>query len=177
MPAIPLEQALAERVLLCNASPMNPAWGGDSYQVEFNLTHPEALLEWNRELVEAGADVIDTHTLSVDPIPDVSRGTQCNRAAVAIAREAAGERAYVLGTVGPSIPLSLVPDRRIEDVIANHTAHILELWSAGVDAIHLTFQPDSRFAEAGLLAVEVVQQETGRRIPRSSPSISSRSAL
>lgn len=166
MPAIPLEQALSERVLLFNAAPMNPAWGAESYAVEFNLTHPGALLEWNRGLVEAGAEVIDTHTHNLEPISDGGRAAKCNRAAVAITRKAAGERAYVLGTVGPSlVPLSLAPDRRIEDTLASHAAQIRELWSAGVDAIHLTFQLDSRSLEAGLLAVELVQQETGTRIP------------
>lgn len=98
--------------------------------------------------MDAGADVIETHTLSIDPISDASRAAQVNHAAVAIDRKAAGERAYVLGAVGPSMPLSLFPDRRIEDAIAQHAA-----------------QYDSRTLEAGLLAVESVQQETGTRIP------------
>src|SRR6202142_2773652 len=73
----------------------------------WNLSHPERVLEIPRRYVEAGSECLITNTFGGSRImlnrPGVSdHVAEINKAGVAIAREAFGERdGYVLGDIGP----------------------------------------------------------------------------
>jgi methionine synthase I (cobalamin-dependent) len=58
---ISLEQALRERALLLNTCTADRTWPGD-YDAMRPLKHPEQVLDWTRQLVNAGADVVETYT-------------------------------------------------------------------------------------------------------------------
>ena len=74
---------------------------------EWNLTHPERVLAIQRRYVEAGSDCIITNTFGGSRIMLNRHGetrhvVAINKAGVAIAREAFGDRdGYVLGDIGP----------------------------------------------------------------------------
>ncbi|MFC6331267.1 bifunctional homocysteine S-methyltransferase/methylenetetrahydrofolate reductase [Paenibacillus septentrionalis] len=66
---------------------------------------PEAVLDVHRQYVEAGAQVIQTNTYQANGVKFARYGIEdqveeINRMAVRLAREAAGDQAYVVGTVG-----------------------------------------------------------------------------
>src|SRR5712675_2224252 len=73
----------------------------------WNLTHPERVLAIQRRYAEAGSDCILTNTFGGSRImlnrhghPD--KVVEINQAAVAVVREAFGEReGYVIGDIGP----------------------------------------------------------------------------
>lgn len=73
----------------------------------WNLRHPDRVLGIQRRYVEAGSDCILTNTFGGSRIMLNRHGhagdvVEINRAAVAIAREAFGDRAgYVIGGIGP----------------------------------------------------------------------------
>jgi 5-methyltetrahydrofolate--homocysteine methyltransferase len=73
----------------------------------WNLTHPEKVLAIQRRYAEAGADCIITNTFGGSRImlnrhSEAGHGAAINKAGVALAREAFGNRdGYVLGDIGP----------------------------------------------------------------------------
>jgi methionine synthase I (cobalamin-dependent)/5,10-methylenetetrahydrofolate reductase len=72
---------------------------------ELNLTNADLVLGVQRDYVKAGADIIETNTYGANRVKLTGYGLQdkigeINAAAVHIAREAAGDRAFVAGAIG-----------------------------------------------------------------------------
>jgi homocysteine S-methyltransferase len=73
---------------------------------ELNLSNPDLVREVHAEYVRAGADIIETNTFGAT-VPHLQQYglegqlREINIAAARLAREAAGNRAYVAGAVGP----------------------------------------------------------------------------
>src|SRR5258705_9714442 len=73
---------------------------------ELNLSNPDLVLEIHSEYLRAGADILETNTFgatahNLDQYGLGESLREINIAAARIAREAAGERAYVAGAIGP----------------------------------------------------------------------------
>ncbi|HEV7698967.1 MAG TPA: bifunctional homocysteine S-methyltransferase/methylenetetrahydrofolate reductase [Pyrinomonadaceae bacterium] len=73
---------------------------------ELNITAPDLVREVHGEYVAAGADIIETNTFGatrhkLQPYGLESKLREINIAAVRIAREAAGDKVYVAGAIGP----------------------------------------------------------------------------
>src|ERR1700686_5358701 len=106
----PLLEALDERVLVCDGAMGTMLYArGVFINKSFdalNLTAPELVAEVHREYVEAGADIIETNTFGANRIKLGSFGMAdklgpINLQGATIARRAAGDQAYVAGSVGP----------------------------------------------------------------------------
>src|SRR6476620_12583474 len=72
---------------------------------ELNLTSPDLVREVHDEYVKAGADIIETNSFgatrnNLQPYGLEGRLRDINLAAVRLARESAGEKAYVAGAIG-----------------------------------------------------------------------------
>ncbi|MBI1866131.1 MAG: homocysteine S-methyltransferase family protein, partial [Nitrospirae bacterium] len=72
----------------------------------WNLENPAAIEAVHREYVDAGSDAILTNTFGASRLRLAEYGAEArlveiNRAAVEIARRAAGTQAYVAGDIGP----------------------------------------------------------------------------
>lgn len=77
---------------------------GKQFTPELAIEHPEALRELHREFLEVGSQVLQALTFfgTREKLTRIGYGSETeaiNRAAVKIAREVAGERAWVAGTV------------------------------------------------------------------------------
>lgn len=73
---------------------------------ELNLSNPDLVREIHSEYLRAGADIVETNTFgatahNLDQYGLGESLRDINIAAARIAREAAGERAYVAGAIGP----------------------------------------------------------------------------
>ncbi len=73
---------------------------------ELNLTAPDLVREVHEEYVRAGADIIETNTFGatrnkLQPYGLDERLREINIAAARLAREAAGDKVFVAGAVGP----------------------------------------------------------------------------
>ncbi len=73
---------------------------------ELNVRQPDLVLAVHREYVKAGVDVLETNTFGANRAKLAQYGLEgqvgeLNRAAARIAREAAGDRVLVAGSVGP----------------------------------------------------------------------------
>jgi methionine synthase / methylenetetrahydrofolate reductase(NADPH) len=121
---------------------------------ELSLANPGLIRQIHTEYVEAGAEVIETNTFGANRIKLQAYGlaekvVQINRQAVQLARQAAGDDVYVVGSVGPCTrPDQAFAREYAEEVEAAFVEQITALVSAGVDAILL-----ETFANAGELAL------------------------
>lgn len=72
-----------------------------------NLSSPDTILDVHRRMADAGAQVLTTNSFGANPIKlktyDLEDKTEeINLKAVELAREIAGDRLYVAGSIGPS---------------------------------------------------------------------------
>ena len=106
----PFKEALDQRVLVCDGAMGTMLYSkGVFINKSFdalNLSRPELVEEVHQDYVRAGADVVETNTFGANRIKLGSFGLDdslvaINVEGVRIARRAAGERAYVAGSIGP----------------------------------------------------------------------------
>ncbi|HEY8478144.1 MAG TPA: homocysteine S-methyltransferase family protein, partial [Chloroflexota bacterium] len=102
---------------------------------ELNVTAPEAIAEIHRAYVDAGADIVETNSFGGNRIrlrhADLEdRVWELNVAAARLAREAAGDRALVAGSVGPMAailePLGDVPYAEAVEAFGEQAAALAE---------------------------------------------------
>ena len=106
----PFIEALNQRVLVCDGAMGTMLYSkGVFINKSFdalNLSRPELVEDVHQEYVRAGADIIETNTFGANRIKLGSFGlaeslVAINVEGVRIARRAAGDRAYVAGSIGP----------------------------------------------------------------------------
>ncbi|MFI5210525.1 MAG: bifunctional homocysteine S-methyltransferase/methylenetetrahydrofolate reductase [Gemmatimonadales bacterium] len=73
---------------------------------ELVLRQPDLVRDIHREYVRAGAELVETNTFGANPLKLAQYGLaaeteRINQAAATLAREAAGDRAVVIGAIGP----------------------------------------------------------------------------
>ncbi|WP_342506572.1 bifunctional homocysteine S-methyltransferase/methylenetetrahydrofolate reductase [Sporosarcina sp. FSL K6-2383] len=102
-----LLETMKERILIGDGAMGTLLYtnGVDRCFEELNLTHPEQVLNIHQAYIQAGADVIQTNTYGANYIKLARYGLEdnveeINRAAVAIAKKAAGKNTFILGTIG-----------------------------------------------------------------------------
>jgi homocysteine S-methyltransferase len=106
---------------------------------ELCLTNPRLILQIHRDYVEAGAEVIETNTFGANPIKLkayglADRAEEINRAAVRLAREAAGKGIFVAGAVGPCTESNQrMPDTFAAEVEAAFREQMAALAAEGAD--------------------------------------------
>ena len=103
-------EAIDQRVLVCDGAMGTMLYAkGVFINKSFdalNLTRPELVAEVHDEYVRAGADIVETNTFGANRIKLGSFGIAdelqaINTKGARIARQAAGDRAYVAGSIGP----------------------------------------------------------------------------
>ncbi len=106
----PFVEALAQRVLVCDGAMGTMLYArGVFINKSFdamNLTQAQLVEDVHQEYVRAGADIIETNTFGANRIKLGSFGLADKLKAInvegaRIARRAAGDRAYVAGSIGP----------------------------------------------------------------------------
>jgi len=152
-----LESWLSDGPVLCDG-----AWGTELQRRglgpgecpdHWNLSRPEAVLEVARCYVEAGSRVILTNTFRANSVSLAGYGlaevaAAINRTGVAISREAAGGRATVVASMGPTGKLLAAEEISEDEVVRVFTEQAAALAEAGADA--LVLETFSDLAEARL---------------------------
>ena len=107
------------------------------------LSDPKLVLQVHKDYIAAGSEVIGTNTFGANRIKLHNAGLEdkvesINRAAVHLAREAAGDSVYVVGAVGPTgVTPSVADEKERAAIAAAFREQITALTAAGVDAIQL----------------------------------------
>src|SRR5712664_517408 len=122
---------------------------------ELNLVAPDLVRDVHTEYVRAGADIIETNTYSstfhkLQPYGLEGSLREINIKAAQIAREAAGNRVFVAGAVGP-LGLRIEPygPTSFDEARAMFTAQASALLEGGVDLFVLeTFSDTSELQQA-----------------------------
>jgi 5-methyltetrahydrofolate--homocysteine methyltransferase len=128
---------------------------------EWNLTHPERVLAIQRRYVEAGSDCLITNTFGGSRIMLNRHGhpdhvVAINKAGVAIAREALGEKGgYVLGDIGPFggllVPFGDFTEDQVRNAFEEQAAALVE---GGADAIIIETQTSLEELQIGIEAAK-----------------------
>jgi methionine synthase I (cobalamin-dependent) len=119
----------------------------------WNLSHPERVEEVARSYVEAGSGIVLTNTFRANRVALAGhelagKGKQLNRAGVEISRRAAGNRARVFASIGPSGKLLMAEEigrEELQDAFAEQANSLAE---ASPDA--LVIETMSDLVEAGI---------------------------
>ncbi|HEY6871363.1 MAG TPA: homocysteine S-methyltransferase family protein [Geobacteraceae bacterium] len=166
---IPFLQAIKERVLVLDGAmgTMLQERGlrpGQSPE-ELNLTMPEVVAGVHREYLAVGADIIVTNTFGGNR-PKLShyglegRLKEINAAAVAIARQEAGDKGYVAASLAPTgrfvEPLGDLSFDEMHAIFREQAAALIE---AGVDVVSFETFLDIKEIRAGIIAVREIAPE------------------
>ena len=136
-------EELGRRVLLCDGAMGTMLYSGGVFVnrsfEELNLTEPDRVASIHRAYLEAGADVLETNTFGANApklrgfgLHDQLR--RVNQAGVDLARQVAGDRAFVAGAIGP-LGVMIDPHGRtsLTDAEYYFREHAESLSDAGVD--------------------------------------------
>lgn len=126
---------------------------------ELCLSSPAMIREIHASYVEAGAELLETNTFGANRARLLGHGledrvSEINRAAVGLAREAAGGKAWVGGSMGPigvagQVAGGYTPDD-MRGIFAEQAGALLE---SGVDALVVETIPSLIEMEAALAAI------------------------
>ncbi len=103
------------------------------------VTNPKLIKGIHEAYVDGGADVIETNSYGANRLKLQSHGLadqleEINRAAVRLARQAAGDDALVAGSVGPCLQSGQLFDDRMTDELTDvFREHMAVLASEGID--------------------------------------------
>jgi len=140
-------------------------FGGDMSAEQWTLEHPDAILEIQRGYVDAGSRVLYTPTFGANRVKLESRGLfgkvrEYNLRLAALARQAAGDRAYVAGDIAPTgsfiYPMG---DVTFEEMVDIHREQAAALEEAGVDLFVIETMMSLAEARAALTAVRSVSEK------------------
>ena len=129
---------------------------------EWNVTHPDDVLDIAKSYIDAGADMVETNSFGGNYFKLKNYGledhvVELNKAAAEISRKAAGADRFVLGSVGPTGKL-LMMDEVTEDELYNaFKEQSVALETGGVDAIVIETMTD---LEEARIAVKACRENT-----------------
>ncbi len=113
----------------------------------WNLVHPEKVAEVARSYVEAGARIILTNTFGGNAFRLERHGLEgsleeINTQGADISRKAAGDRALVFGSIGPTGKLLCTHEVTAEEMSDSFRRQAAALYRGGVDAILIETMSD-----------------------------------
>lgn len=125
----------------------------------WNLTHPEKVAEVARAYVEAGSKIILTNTFGGNRFRLAEAGAAdkvkaINEAGARISKQAAGNRALVFASIGPSGKMLMSGDVTAEELSAAFAEQAAALAAGGADALVVETMAD---LEEAALAVRAAK--------------------
>lgn len=159
-----LLERLKEEILVCDGATgtmlmskgMPEGISPDYWGVE----NRKILISTHKAYLDAGADMITTNTFGANAIKlkrfkMEKKAVEINKRAAEIAREAAGDKAYVLGDLGPTGEyLKPAGDIEPEEMLSVFAEQVKALQEAGADAIILETMSDMEELKAAIMATK-----------------------
>ena len=147
------------------------AWGtflhqkglkADECPESWNLQRPDDVLEIASSYVEAGADIILTNSFGASPLKLEGYGLEkqtlsLNRSAAELSKQAAGNRALVMGSMGPTGKMVMMGEVSPQEVFKGFVEQAKGLAEGGADGIVIETMTDP---EEARLAIEAVKKVT-----------------
>ena len=162
-----LEKIAEGRVLISDG-----AWGTFLHQKglkaeecpeSWNLERPGDVLEIASSYVEAGADIVLTNSFGGSPAKLEGYGLkdqtyELNLAAAKLSKEAAGDRALVLGSMGPTGKMVFMGEISEEELLEGLKEQAKGLVDGGADGIVIETMSDLEEARIAILAVKSISE-------------------
>jgi len=128
---------------------------------EWNITHPDEVLDIARSYVDAGADMIETNSFGgtrfkLERYGLGERVFEINKTAAQISRQAAGEK-FVIGSVGPTGKILMMGDVTEEEMYEAFKEQAKGLEAGGADAIMIETMSD---LDEARIAVRAAKENT-----------------
>ncbi len=126
---------------------------------ELVLRQPDLIRDIHREYVRAGAELLETNTFGANPIKLAQYGLaddteKLNAAAASLARDAAGQRASVLGAIGPlGVRIEPFGEMSTDEARSAFGRQVDGLLSGGVDGFIIETFSDVEEVRAALEAI------------------------
>lgn len=147
------------------------AWGtflhlkglkADECPESWNLKRPDDVLEIARSYVEAGADIILTNSFGASPLKLEGYGLEAqafelNRCAAELSRQAAGDKALVMGSIGPTGKMVMMGEASAPEVYKGFMEQARALAEGGADGIVIETMTDP---EEARMAIEAARKAT-----------------
>jgi len=166
MPRPPFLDALRARVLVCDGAMGTMLYGKGIFInrcfESLNLSQPELVAGVHREYLAAGADVIETNTFGASRMKLRAFGLgdevqAINLAGARLARQAAGDTAYVAGAIGPlGVRIEPWGKTGVDEAREMFREQAAALVEGGVDLLILETFRDWNEAAAAVDAVRAV---------------------
>ena len=107
---------------------------------QWNIDHPEAVLDIAGSYIEAGADTIETNSFGGNRFKLEAYGLgdkvhELNKKAAQLSRQAAGDDKYVLGSIGPTGKMIIMEDVTEEELYDCFKEQAVALYEGGADAL------------------------------------------
>jgi 5-methyltetrahydrofolate--homocysteine methyltransferase len=158
-----LDKLATERVLVSDG-----AWGtflhqkglkADECPELWNLNRPDDVQAIASSYVEAGADIILTNSFGASPIKLEGYGLEAqtqvlNRRAAEISKQAAADRALVMGSIGPTGKMVMMGEVSPQEVFRGFIEQTMGLADGGADGIVIETMTDPEEARIAIEAVK-----------------------
>ncbi|MBP3040831.1 bifunctional homocysteine S-methyltransferase/methylenetetrahydrofolate reductase [Bacillaceae bacterium Marseille-Q3522] len=158
-----LKERLKSQVLVADGAmgTLLYSYGKDNCYEEFNLSHPEDIFHIHQAYIQAGADVIQTNSYGANYYKLSLYGLEeqvkeINRESVKIARRAAQDKAFVLGSMGGYRGFRK-NDLTLSEIKRAFREQLFHLLNEGVDGILLETYYD---AEELYAVLQIARKET-----------------
>lgn len=128
----------------------------------WNLKRPDDVREIARSYVEAGADIILTNSFGASPLKLEGYGLEgqvyeLNRRAAELSRQAAGDKALVMGSIGPTGKMVMMGEASAPEVYKGFMEQARALAEGGADGLVIETMSDP---EEARMAIEAARKAT-----------------
>ncbi|MBI5384678.1 MAG: homocysteine S-methyltransferase family protein [Verrucomicrobia bacterium] len=134
--------------------------GSGEFPDQWNLTHPDKVGEVAAAYVQAGSQVILANTFGANR-PRLAahhleaKAVEINRAGVQISKQAAGGKALVFASIGPSGKMLLAGEVTADELTAAFSEQAQALAAAGADALVVETMADLEEAKLAVVAAKL----------------------